>query len=645
MGMVATSLASAAEAVTVPKLIPAQPSAPLAVAVDDTVKSVQDLLQAVGPAQTALQSAAASLQDKINNVVSGAPADPGGVPGALVAAVGSSLGQAESVALSEALALAAKATASVCPTLGAAAAETSALAVPTMPDYSRFGPLAAVAKKYDQTAADTLRNYYVSVFAKLLSPVALPDALNPASPYVVAAQAMLKLLQVNWHSTYFPAGGGPSIERDTPGFLHLPSLLDVDGNLGFDVCARFDFDFDTSAINVQIDRIPLADANMRANIRGQLLSGVISPGYEIPEGSRIPSMFESALDLTGTTFTSKVNDPGKSFVQTLNLTSALQYRVESEDTPQSYSLVTSKPGGTTGNGTLTKWASSSPATSFAYAMAVGPLLLGVGAANPAPTSFEYCTSAKGYCSNQPGADPTIATASMHFAANAATDVSQFNALSNKTATACPSRAIQGEAHLRGSKLYFASKISSPGFAWFDTDGMPIEGCLATVSTTATLPSGTKAEDRLVTFAGAGGAPPATAKSGTLDCPPAFALTGGSLGIAFGLARYLCAVAPANTALPVVDGGAYQTSVLTSSTGSWTPAAPNLPSFSFQWLRCDGAGACTSISGATANTYTATSADVGMTLRSVVTATNFDGTASATSAPTATIMDLAIAPGG
>ena len=529
---VATSLAGVANALTLPKVVPA----PLAVAVDDSVKSVQDLLAAVGPAQIALQGAAAVLQAKIQQIVSSAPADPAGVPSAVEAAVLSSVPQAQSVALEEALALASAATQSVCPVLGAAAAETAGVAVPTMPDYSSFGPLAAVAEKYDQTAANTLHDYYVTVFAKLLSPVTLPSALDAANPYVVAAQALLKLLQVNWHTTYYPPNGGNPIERDTPGFMHLPSLVDVDGNLGFDVCGRFDFDTNTSAINLQIDRVPLADAHMRANIQAQFLDGVIAPGYATPEGSRVPSMFESALDPTGKTFTSKVNDPGKSFVQTLNLTSALQYRVETAGTPQSYALTSAKAGGTTGNGTITRWTASSAATSFAYGMAVGSIFQGVGAANPAPTSFEYCTSAKGFCSDQPGADPTAAGASLHFLANATTSASQFNTVSNQNATTCPSQATLGEAHLRGTKLFYASKTSSPGFAWFDTDGAPVSGCLAAVSTTATLPTGTTAEDRLATFSSP---PPATATSGTIVCPSGFALRGGSLGTAFNLTPYLC----------------------------------------------------------------------------------------------------------
>jgi hypothetical protein len=55
-------------------------------------------------------------------------------------------------------------------------------------------------------------------------------------------------------------------------------------------------------------------------------------------------------------------------------------------------------------------------------------------------------------------------------------------------------------------------------------------------------------------------------------------------------------------------------------------------FAYQWLRCttNGINNCTTISGATAKTYLATSADVGFRLRARVTATNAAGSASATS---------------
>jgi hypothetical protein len=98
--------------------------------------------------------------------------------------------------------------------------------------------------------------------------------------------------------------------------------------------------------------------------------------------------------------------------------------------------------------------------------------------------------------------------------------------------------------------------------------------------------------------------------------------------------------PANTAPPVVSGTAQQGATLTTSNGSWS-GGPT--SYAYQWRRCDqGGGACADIGSANAASYVAQAADVGFTLRAVVTATNTAGSSSATSAPTGVI---AAAPGG
>ena len=88
-------------------------------------------------------------------------------------------------------------------------------------------------------------------------------------------------------------------------------------------------------------------------------------------------------------------------------------------------------------------------------------------------------------------------------------------------------------------------------------------------------------------------------------------------------------------IPAITGTASRGSVLTASTGTWT-GFPS-PTFAFQWRQCDSGGAnCADIAGATASTYTVTSADVGATLKVVVTATNRFGSAPATSAQTAVV---------
>jgi hypothetical protein len=101
--------------------------------------------------------------------------------------------------------------------------------------------------------------------------------------------------------------------------------------------------------------------------------------------------------------------------------------------------------------------------------------------------------------------------------------------------------------------------------------------------------------------------------------------------------------PANSAAPTISGTPRVGEVLTANTGTWTGQQPL--SYTYQWQRCDRTGAnCSNISGATAKTYTLTSADEGTTLRVRVTARNSAGTASATSAPTAVVVK-AEAPAG
>jgi hypothetical protein len=100
------------------------------------------------------------------------------------------------------------------------------------------------------------------------------------------------------------------------------------------------------------------------------------------------------------------------------------------------------------------------------------------------------------------------------------------------------------------------------------------------------------------------------------------------GVAGTVASARSAAAPQNTALPQISGTAKEDSTLTASNGTWSNAPT---SFTYQWRRCasDG-GACGSITGATKQTYVPVTADVGHTLRVVVTATNADGNAAATS---------------
>jgi hypothetical protein len=94
------------------------------------------------------------------------------------------------------------------------------------------------------------------------------------------------------------------------------------------------------------------------------------------------------------------------------------------------------------------------------------------------------------------------------------------------------------------------------------------------------------------------------------------------------------LAPVAVAPPGVTGTAQQGQTLTAMPGTWTAADATL---GYQWQRCDAAGAnCADIPGATTSTYAVTPAEVGATLRVVVTAANRFGSAPATSAQTAVV---------
>jgi hypothetical protein len=104
-----------------------------------------------------------------------------------------------------------------------------------------------------------------------------------------------------------------------------------------------------------------------------------------------------------------------------------------------------------------------------------------------------------------------------------------------------------------------------------------------------------------------------------------------------------AAAPTNTAAPAVTGSPSQGSTLTTSNGSWTGSPTG---YTYAWQDCDTSGAnCAAISGATSSSYTLAAGDVGSTVRSVVTAENAGGNASAPSAVTAVVTGSVSGGGG
>jgi hypothetical protein len=100
-------------------------------------------------------------------------------------------------------------------------------------------------------------------------------------------------------------------------------------------------------------------------------------------------------------------------------------------------------------------------------------------------------------------------------------------------------------------------------------------------------------------------------------------------------------APSNRAGPSVNGTARVGEALTASPGEWSGTPPL--SFHYQWLRCGPSGSlCTAIPGATTSAYRVSAADLGLTLRVQVTASNAAGVAAAASLPTAVVAPLTLA---
>jgi len=97
------------------------------------------------------------------------------------------------------------------------------------------------------------------------------------------------------------------------------------------------------------------------------------------------------------------------------------------------------------------------------------------------------------------------------------------------------------------------------------------------------------------------------------------------------------VAPTSTTAPSISGTAQDRLTLTAQDGTFDGAPA--PSITRAWERCDQAGSCVAIDGATATTYTATADDVGSTLRVAVTAHNDGGSLTVYSAQTAPVAPM------
>jgi len=108
-----------------------------------------------------------------------------------------------------------------------------------------------------------------------------------------------------------------------------------------------------------------------------------------------------------------------------------------------------------------------------------------------------------------------------------------------------------------------------------------------------------------------------------------------LGLAAGAGAESVATPPSNVSAPTISGTAQQGQRLHAEPGTWSGTRPM--AFGYRWQRCgSGGGNCSNVSGANGHDYVLTSADVGNTVRVVVTATNSAGMGAAASSPTAVV---------
>lgn len=108
--------------------------------------------------------------------------------------------------------------------------------------------------------------------------------------------------------------------------------------------------------------------------------------------------------------------------------------------------------------------------------------------------------------------------------------------------------------------------------------------------------------------------------------------GGTIA-AFSLKTAVLPKPPTNTALPAVSGVTVTGRTITTTAGTWSPAA----SYTYRWKRCDSAGeSCEDIAAATASQRPLADDDLGARLTVTVTATAASGITVATSAPTTVV---------
>jgi beta-propeller uncharacterized protein DUF5122 len=649
---------------------------------DSTYAGLASTLTSVSSAVTALQAninpalktAVTGLQSSIEATLTEASTLDLSAAGATVEAeaeslqaqVESELSALESLGLSNGLALAQQVLSPACSLTALPTSLTQGVGVSLNNAY----PLSPAIQDVDAATDALIAKAYDGLYDTVLADI---------EKEIGSEGAILSLLQINWTTTYYPPNGGTPVVTTTPALLDVPTPLDVDGSTGFDLCGIVTIG-SNGEYEEQISKMPLAKPTLPVDVSASLLGGLVNLGYSTND-STAPIDYTttySTTPATGSTgaVTNIDNDyevfrgetlsippplsapswtlppltspsPTPDLDQILALTAgstSIQESWDYDNEPSSTELaMSSSPA------TLTKYQGAYAGAKYSFSESLNGTVLAGTAATPAPDAFQLCYSnANGTCSNGPDA-LTTDKSSLSFSASQSVLAQEYSLFGAGSATACEPSSVNltGTQFNTSQTPYAAATATTPlveGSSWVDSAGTPVSGCMSLGGITATLPSGFEANQRHTTFHNKILTPTPDSKSGTITCPTGTAIT---YNLLFALTPVVCSLPPANagaTGAPSITGSDYIDATLTANVGTWTPGVPNTPTYTYQWDRCSSSGTgCVPISGATGSTYVppvgsppSSSPDLGDTLEVIVTASNLDGTATATSAVTPVI---------
>jgi len=195
-------------------------------------------------------------------------------------------------------------------------------------------------------------------------------------------------------------------------------------------------------------------------------------------------------------------------------------------------------------------------------------------------------------------------------------------------------ADNSEASCDGPQIQPEGSGAAPSLLDVGTFEKTADGGTSTVAVPFTNDGSVRALGGTLEFTGGGVAERPATGAWSAESGSSIVLAGGAfpIGEAVNLSQVnvegatverVSASAPTNTAPPAIAGDAQDGQTLRASTGSWSGTEPI--SLAYQWQRCNREGdECRDVAGGTGDSYVLAGADVGATVRVLVTATNADG---------------------